>query len=93
MVLKRRQEHNTEQMERILKEGREEHNEQCEALLKEVTNFIRLYQEKSLDSWVSQTAKFSLRFSHFKFRMPKQKPLLILSRLQLMRKRQGYIKL
>ena len=62
MVLNRRQEHNTEEMERILKEGREEHNEQCEALLKEVTNFIRLYQEKSLDSWVSQTAKFSLRF-------------------------------
>ena len=62
MVLKRRQEHNTEEMERILKEGREEHNQQFEALLKEVTNFIRLYQEKSLDSWVSQTVKFSLRF-------------------------------
>ena len=60
MILKRRQEHNAEEMERILKEGREKHNEQFEALLKEVTNFIRLYQEDSLDAWVSETVKFSL---------------------------------
>ena len=62
MILKRRQEHNAEEMERILEEGREKHNEQFEALLKEVTNFIRLYQENSLDSWVSQTIRFSLGF-------------------------------
>ena len=62
MILKRRQEHNAEEMERILEEGREKHNEQFEALLKEVTNFIRLYQENSLDSWVSQTIRFSLGY-------------------------------
>ena len=55
MISKRRQERYAEEMERILKEGREKHNEQFEELLKEVTNYIRLNQEKSLDSWVSQT--------------------------------------
>ena len=54
MISKRRQ-GRKEEMERILKEGRENHNEQFEELLKEVIRYIRLYQEKSLDSWVSQT--------------------------------------
>ena len=54
MISKRRQ-GRKEEMERILKEGRENHNEQFEELLKEVIRYIRLYQEKSLDTWVSQT--------------------------------------
>ena len=54
MISKRRQ-GRKEEMERILKEGRENHNEQFEELLKEVIRYIRLHQEKSLDSWVSQT--------------------------------------
>ena len=55
MISKKRQEQNAEEMEGLLQEGRENHNEQFEELLKEAVNNIRLYQEKSLDSWVSQT--------------------------------------
>ena len=55
MISKKRQEQNAEEMERRLQEGRENHNEQFEELLKEVIRYIRLYQEKSIDSLVSQT--------------------------------------
>ena len=62
MISKKRQEQNAEEMERRLQEGRENHNEQFEELLKEVIRYIRLYQEKSLDSWVSHTLQISFRF-------------------------------
>ena len=62
MTSKKRQEQNAEEMERLLQEGRENHNVQFEELLKEAVNNIRLYQEKSLDSWVSQTLQIGFRF-------------------------------